>query len=282
MQSGEIMEEDEAYLIGMVANEIPADYEMETLKAQAVIARTNLMTVREMAEQPGELRQEAQKEQTERPGETKMTKLPESLSQDELIKLWGRGNFAGNYRKLSEAVKSTRGVTMTHQGKTFYADFHAVSAGWTRNGADVLDSENIPWLQGVESSEDIPSEDYLQVIFLEKEAFVNKIKEKFPEIQIDTNAPLDLIAVEERDSSDYVKKIKVGEKTISGEEFRETLELNSACFYIKEVEGKIRIVTKGLGHGLGMSQYGANVMAKEGADYREILSYYYKNIEISD
>lgn len=99
---------------------------------------------------------------------------------------------------------------------------------------------------------------------------------------VEIGNPLENISIGSRDEAGYVTEMKVGEKVISGEEFRNVMELNSSCFYMKEVEGKIRIVTKGLGHGLGMSQYGANEMALEGADYTEILSYYFKNIEISD
>ena len=91
---------------------------------------------------------------------------------------------------------------------------------------------------------------------------------------------MESIVIETRDSSDYVIQMKIGEKTVTGEEFREYLSLNSACFFLKEVENKVRIVTKGLGHGLGLSQYGANELAKEGKSYKEILEYYYKDISI--
>ena len=84
----------------------------------------------------------------------------------------------------------------------------------------------------------------------------------------------------EREESGYVKTIQVGNSSVSGEEFRKVFSLNSACFYIREIDGRVRIVTKGLGHGYGLSIYGANEMAKEGKTYQEILSYYYSGIEI--
>ena len=87
--------------------------------------------------------------------------------------------------------------------------------------------------------------------------------------------------IEARDGSGYVIQAKLGEAVMSGESLRECLGLNSSCFYIKEVEGQIRIVTRGLGHGLGLSQYAANEMAKEGKDYQEILSYFYKNTDLA-
>lgn len=253
------IQETEEYLIGVVAREMPITYEMEALKAQAVIARTNLMAAMEKEEE-----------------------FPETMSQEELLRLWGNGNFGENYQRAAEAVKETEGTVMTCQGSYIYGAFHAVSAGRTRSAKEALENETMPWLEGVESTGDIPAVDYLKVIFLKKEEFANHIKQGFPEMTVEIGNPLENISIGSRDEAGYVTEMKVGEKVISGEEFRNVMELNSSCFYMKEVEGKIRIVTKGLGHGLGMSQYGANEMALEGADYTEILSYYFKNIEISD
>ena len=249
----------EEYLIGIVAQEIPISYETETLKAQAVIARTNLMAALEQG-----------------------TELPESMSRERLMELWGEEGFSDNYSRLSEAVAATAGVVMTYQNSYLYAAFHAVSAGSTRNAEEALGNTKMPWLAGVDSSMDIPSEDYLTVIFLEKQEFLQRLKTVFGELPLTEDAPLEGFVIAVRDSADYVVQVTMGEVTVTGEEVRKALSLSSACFYIKEVEGQIRIVTKGLGHGLGMSQYGANVLAKDGSDYRAILNYYFKNIEISD
>ena len=115
---------------------------------------------------------------------------------------------------------------------------------------------------------------------MEKEEFLEKLREICPELKAGKENILESVEIQSRDSADYAVKVKVGEKEITGEEFRNSLGLNSACFYIKEVENKVRIVTKGLGHGLGLSQYGANELAKEGKNYKEILQYYYKEIQI--
>lgn len=249
----------ENYLLGVLAAEISVNYEPETIKAQAVIARTNLMAAIEAG-----------------------TDLPESLSREELQKLWGEEGFTDGYQKLAKAVEGTRGVVMTYQGSYPYAAYHAVSAGYTRSAKEALGNENMPWLEGTDSRTDIPSEDFLKVVFFEKKEFVQRLRSAFGEIALSEENPLENIAVAARDGGEYVLQIDVGGKTVSGEEFRNALELPSACLYYKEVEGKIRIVTKGLGHGLGMSQYGANVLAKGGSSYRDILNYYFKNIEISD
>lgn len=196
------------------------------------------------------------------------------------MKLWGANDSGRNYRRLSDAVKATEGVVLTYQGDYIYAAFHAVSAGKTRSAAEALKNDEMPWLAGVDSREDISSEDYLKVVFLEKEEFGKRLNAAFPEAAPEKDNPLGSITIDARDRGDYVIQMKIGEKIISGEEFRNALELNSACFYLKEVEGKVRIVTKGLGHGLGMSQYGANALAGQGAAYSEILGCYFKNVTI--
>lgn len=242
----------EGYLVGIVAKEIPLDYEFETIKAQAVIARTSLTAALEAG------------------GD----ELPESLSREEMMELWGQNGFEENYRILETAVKDTQGEILTYEGMPIKAAFHAVSAGKTRSAQE-------SYLSSVESEMDIPSPDYLNVTFMEKNDFINQLKASCPEAAVTEENVMETVTVEERDDIGYALQVKIGEKTVTGEEFRSFLDLNSACFYIKEVEGKIRIVTKGLGHGLGFSQYGANELAKEGKNYKEILSYYYKNVEIS-
>lgn len=247
----------EDYLPGILAKEIPLDYEMESLKAQAVIARTNLE------------RAWAQK------GEE-----PESMSAEEMMELWGQKGFEENYRLLEQAVEDTRGQILTWQDQTADAAYHAVSAGKTRSAKEALGREDQPYLAGTESSMDIPSPDYLKVLFLEKTELLEKLKNADKKIKIEEGEIMEQLQITERDSSGYVTKIKAGDQELAGEEFRRYLELNSACFYIKEVEGSVRILTKGLGHGLGLSQYGANELAKEGKDYKQILEYYYSGLTL--
>ena len=247
----------EEYLVGVVAAEMPLDYETEALKAQAVLARTNSMAA---MEQGGE--------------------LPQAISQEELLKRWKETGYSQNYQRAVQAVEATRGVVLTYQDDYPYAAFHAVSAGATRDAKEAL-GEEMPWLTSVDSTLDIPAENYLKVTFFEKEDFVQKLEQLF-DVEIEEENFLDQLQMTARDAAGYVTEVTWGETTVSGEEFRNCYGLPSACMYLKEVEGKIRAVTKGLGHGLGMSQYGANAMAKEGSDYRTILGYYFKNIEISD
>ena len=242
----------EGYLVGIVAKEIPLDYQFEAIKAQVVIARTSL---------------------TAALGSGKK-EFPESMSREEIMELWGQDGFEENYRILEKAVEDTRGEILTYEGEPVNAAFHAVSAGKTRSATE-------PYLSSVNSEMDIPSPDFLTVTFMEKKDFLKKLNESCPNEEIMEENVMDAVSIVQRDEGEYVLQVKIGETTVTGEDFRKYLDLKSSCFYIKEVEGKIRIVTKGLGHGLGLSQYGANELAKEGKNYKEILNYYYKNIEIS-
>ena len=248
----------EEYLTGILAKEIPLDYEKEAIKAQAVIARTQAAAAMGTEEQ----------------------NLPDSMSREEMLTLWGQEGFEANYRTIEEAVASTRGEILMYDGSPIQAAFHAVSAGKTRAAKEALQQEDKPYLSAVESGMDIPSPDFLKVVFMEKEEFLKKLEGICPGVTEAGGEVLEKLSVLKRDPSDYVLQMKIGEQTSTGEEFRECLGLNSACYYLKEVDNKIRIVSKGLGHGLGLSQYGANELAKEGKGYQEILQYYYKGVSI--
>lgn len=248
--------DEEQYLAGIVAEEVSLDFQPETIKAQAVIARTLLAGALEREEE-----------------------LPQSMSREEMLSLWGQDGFEHNYRVLEEALAETEGEILVWEKEPAQAAFHAVSAGKTRDAAEALGMQ-LPYLSSVDSSVDIASRDYLKVVFMEKNDLTDKLDQAYPDAGLTAEGIMDEIVVTKRDSAEYVLEVTIGKQTITGEEFRKCLDLNSACFSLKEVEGRIRIVTKGMGHGLGLSQYGANEMAKAGSGYKEILQHYYKNIAI--
>ena len=115
---------------------------------------------------------------------------------------------------------------------------------------------------------------------MEKKDLADKLNQACKEAGLTEESVAEGISVVKRDAADYALEVAVGTQTMTGEAFRECLDLNSSCFSIKEVEGKMRIVTKGMGHGVGLSQYGANEMAKAGSGYEEILNYYYQDVTI--
>lgn len=255
--------DSELFVAGVLATQMPVSYEKEALKAQAVIARTQIY---KMMKEKGIQDLEAED-------------LPQYMSISEMEKVWGYTKMQEYYSKFKEAVKETEGIIMKYQGEYIEPSFHAVSNGKSRNGNEVYHSENYPYLENAENPYDILSEDYLKVTMISKEELAEKLNQELGS-SLEAESIFSQIKVNSKDAAGYVTHIQIGEYTMAGEEFRKVLDLNSSCFTIEESEGKIRITTKGLGHGIGLSQFNANEMAKNGDDYQKILTYYFKNIEL--
>lgn len=279
-------DKDTEHLILILAGEMPVTYEKEALKAQAVIARTNLEYAREH-DQPE----------------------PKYIPRDELRERIGGKEFQKYYELLKDCVEETANEVVTFQEKLVQLPFHYVSAGKTRgftekdteNNKDTekdtennKDTENDKekdtntdtkesksYLKSVSSMWDVKNERFLKIEFYTKKQFFNKLKSVDAELKYSEENIEDMVSVSERDSASYVLSLQLQGKKISGEEFRELFALNSTCFSIKEIDDKVRIVTKGYGQGYGMSQYGANEMAKEGSSYTQILEYYYNGIDVA-
>lgn len=249
-------EQTEAQVTARLAAQIPADYEMECLKAQAVIVRTNLY--REMEEKNA---------------------ADEGWDEAQMREVWG-DDYGRNLEKLQEAVEETEGEILTWEGEPIQAAFHVASSGKTRNAAEVPGQEAYTYLQGADSEEDIRRPGFLYIGYMEKAEFAAALQQLFPNETMDAGTLPGALQIVERDSAGYVTRVQYGTTIANGEAVRAALGLNSACFYLSELEGKIRIVTKGIGHGLGFSQYGAEQMAKRGSSYRELLQYYYRDVKI--
>lgn len=249
---------DEDMLTGIVANEISVTSEPEAMKAQAVIARTNCFRAIKRGEN-----------------------LPEGLTKNEMMRLWGSENFTEYYSQLENCIEATKGVVMTYNGEYIQADFHAASAGYTRNAGEVYQNEDFPYLKSVESRRDIPSSDFFKVMFYSVEEFLKNGQTFFGDNMQEKTAAevLSAFVITKRDAADYVLEVAIGDNTYSGEEIRLAFDWNSSCFYLREVDGAIRVVTKGCGHGLGLSLYGAEQLAKSGYSYKDILKYYYADVE---
>lgn len=235
----------EDYVMGVAAKQIDTNMQIETLKAQMVITRTNLKKHLEQA--PGELLTE------------------EYLTLEELQQ-------KGSANKLMQAAEETKGQVLNVDGNLIFAPYHAISSGSTRSG-EVLQGD-YTWLKAVESAQDVEAESYLYVELIAPGKIRDSIQTAFPGALTD-DPLLSQLVVTKRDDSNYALTVRVGSENISGEKLREVLGLNSSCLYIEEIDGKIRVTTKGLGHGLGLSQYGANKMAAAGQNYAEILQYYF-------
>lgn len=253
-------DELEDYVTGVVAAEMPASFNEEALKAQAVCART--YAIRYM-EESGSL------------------SVPYDIYQayctvDEMRAKWG-DNFDTYYAKVKDAVKATEGEIMLYNDEPVLAVFHSMSGGKTENSENIWGGET-DYLKSVDSSFDEDSPGFIVSTALDTEYVKAKLKEAEPTISFGGG---NIISVAERTEAGYVKTVKAGDKTFTGKQIRELLGLRSANFTVEERDGKTVFTTKGFGHGAGMSQYGANHMAEDGSGYRGILSHYYTGVEIA-
>lgn len=245
--------EIEQQLIGIVAKEIEADAEEDAVLAQCVIARTNLCDAKE-----------------------KHTAEPAALGIEEMRKLWGT-YFEECYRRIEMCVKQTEGEVLLWEDDYAYAAYHAISAGSTRDMEELYRDAKMPYLKAQICEADAVAEGYLAVSYWEKTEFVEKCNELFAESGVTSCVD---ITIASRDKAGYVLTMQVGGTSCDGETFRGAFGLQSACFTITEMDEKVRIVTKGLGHGFGLSQNTAVEMAKNGYNYKEILTYFFSGTTI--
>lgn len=246
----------EEYLPGVVAKQMPADYGKEALRAQAIIARTYIY---------GKLNGQS---------EVKESELHmEYLEEKEMEKLWGSEAFVTSYQSVEDAVRSTSRMVMMYDGKLIDPLFHRASTGKTRTGDGTH-----PYLQSVDCGRDVEAEGFLTMTVWSKEEFADKINQIAGETPIKADQVPGTIQIILRDDSGYVEQLQIGTRTYTGEEVQYALGLPSAAYGFEEYEGGIRAVCQGIGHGYGMSQYGAKSKAEEGWTAEKILPYFYKNI----
>lgn len=251
------------YLIGVVAAEMPVNFYEEALKAQAVAART--FTLKKMQNDSNHIF--SKKEQA-------------YLTKEDMESSWGTENFAKNYNKIRNAVVNTNNEVIVYKGDLIEAVFHSTSAGMTQSAKDVW-GEEIPYLVSVDSLEDINSPEYLHKKTFTQQDFIEKIKEHINDFQTYTDEIINEIQIVSRTKEGYVAQIQIGNKILDGEVVRSYLGLESSNFTIDKVDGNIEVSCKGYGHGVGMSQYGADSLAQNGYTYKEILEHYYTDTVVS-
>lgn len=261
----------ENYVRGVVAAEMPADFELEALKAQAIAARTYIIR-RWLAEDRSNV-----------PDEEALvtdTVLHQAyLTDEELKRQWGSENFERNRERLNQAVEETRGQVITYQNKPIEATFFSTSNGYTENSEDYW-TNPIPYLRSVASPWDKEiAPRYKETISIPYSEFRSKLglSETLSASSVFANSK-----VLEYTDGKRIKKLSIGGKTFSGKEVREKLGLNSSQFQWKLNGKEVEITTTGYGHGVGMSQWGANGMAKEGKTAVEILKHYYTGVEVQN
>jgi len=267
----------EEYIKGVVAAEMPASFEIEALKAQAVAARTYAY---------GRLKGMYIQEDSNHYGADICTDhncCQAWVSKEEIMDSWGIFSALNNWNKIEKAVNETKNIIIVYENQVINPVFHSNSSGRTENAEDVWGGSPVPYLRSVPSYGENQNEKYITTVSISKKDFISKLKNQYPDIVINESNILGDIAIIDYTEGGRVNNIKVGNVTMKGTDFRELFELRSANFSLKEGNGDtINITTIGSGHGVGMSQYGANYLAKNGGTYEEILKYYYKGVELSE
>lgn len=253
----------ENYVVGVVASEMPADFELEALKAQALAARTYIVKQLLTDDKLG-LPEGASVTDTELHQVYK--------NNDDLKELWGK-DYKKKIDKITTAVSETAGQILTFKGEPIAAQFFSTSNGYTEN-SEAYWSSPFAYLTTVESPWDKQSPKYY-----DKKTFTINDFERLLNLKLTNSGELGEII--ERTPGKRVSKVKIADKIFTGREIRERLDLQSTDFQLSRHGDQIVIETKGYGHGVGMSQYGANGMALEGKTYDEIVKYYYTGVDIS-
>lgn len=257
------------YLKGVVRGEMPASFESEALKAQAAAERTyiyyQMQGGRKAAHPDADIC-------------TDHTCCNAWLSQEDAAQKWGE--HAAEYEaKIEQAVRETDGQVVLYNGAPILAVFHSSSAGKTAKSGDVWSSD-LPYLASVkspESEENVPN--YYSVKAFTAAEFCDTFRAAYPQADFSGDAA-GWVQNLTRNSSDRVESVTVGGITVSGTEIRSLYGLRSACFTVDAGGNGVTFHVTGYGHGVGMSQYGANELAREGRTWREILAWYYTDTTI--
>lgn len=261
----------ETYVRGVVAAEMPMTFELEALKAQAVAARTYIvrrMTKGDYSDMslPGAMVTDSVQHQA-------------YISEAALAKKWSWFDRGRNLDKLNRAINETAGLVATYQGEPIQAVFFSTSNGYTENSEEYW-SEPVPYLRSVASPWDVEqSPKYKETMTLSAAEIAKQLG--LPDAQTVMADGGGDVQVLSQTTGHRIESIRIAGQTFSGREVREKLGLRSSHFDWTWRNGKAVITTYGYGHGVGMSQYGANGMAREGKRAEDILRYYYQGIEIT-
>lgn len=259
------------YLIGAVCAEMPATFETEALKAQAVAAHT-------YAERQHLLEQSNPTPELYGADFSNDSSQYQACFTENQAKQYYGDNFETSYAKISDAVDAVLPYILEYDGTPIIAAFCSMSTGTTESAETVWGSK-VDYLVPVESSADTTAPRYLETMDMTTDEFQKKVAAAVPDAVWDGD-PAKWVQLGECSASGTVLTVTVGGQELSGQEFRELLELRSAAFTVEVTDGKLTFTTRGYGHGVGMSQYGANAMAKEGADWQEILAHYYPETQL--
>lgn len=257
------------YLVNVVSAEMPVDYELEALKAQAVVARTYTIY------------------QIKNGGKHENADICDSsfccqawISKENRLARWEENLRDEYWNKIVSSVDSTSGQYITYQGEPINAFFHSNSGGQTELPVNVWGG-SYPYLQIVATSGEEAYSGYSSEVEISKDELVQKMLEKYSNFEINFDE-VNCIQILDLTESGRVKTMKIGNVSLSGVEARSIFGLRSAKFEFELLENSIKFNVTGYGHGVGLSQNGSDALAKQGRLYDEIIKYYYKDVEIQN
>lgn len=255
----------EDYIRGVIASEMPAEFEAEALRAQAMTARTYIYS------------RVKNKEATV----TDTVKDQVYATDAKLKERWG-ADYQKNIKKVQAAVNSTRGKIITYQHKPIYAAFFSTSNGYTENSEEYF-KDSYPYLRSTHSTWDRLSPKFKRSKSISTASLVQALEEHTgKKVAITAFSQRNPIKILKRTSGKRIAQVKIGDQSFTGREVREALELASSDFSWNQKEDQITFTTYGYGHGVGMSQWGANLMAKQGKKAEQIVSHYYQRVKIEN
>ncbi len=258
-KSGQIEEHDlERYLVGVLAAEMPASFHEEALRAQATAARTYIYN-----------KMQSDTKNSDHPNAdvcTDSTHCKAWLSETDMQEKMGKDWYKNYYQKLCDCVSDTRGEIITYENQPIVAVFHSTGSGRTENSKDVWGGD-LPYLKSVASEGDKSAPKFSSTVEVSKEDICKTLGVTDPHVYGDT-----------RTEGGAVDTVNIGGFLFRGTDIRTYFDLNSANFTVEETENSFIFHVIGNGHGVGLSQYGANAMAESGSTYREILSTYYTDV----
>jgi stage II sporulation protein D len=258
----------EQYVEGVVSAEMPAEFELEALKAQALAARTYIIR---------RLKENRFDDVPEGAHVLDTIKHQAYLDEQQRRAVWGE-QFAWKNERIRQAVRATAGMILTYNGQPIDATFFSTSNGFTENASEYFEKP-VPYLRSVTSPWDIQSPRYENTVVKNVEEIEQKLG-----VRIDRQASSRgaWYQVVERTTGNRVGKIRIGGKEFTGREIRERLGLDSSAFSMELRDGRVYITTRGYGHGVGMSQWGANGMAKTGKSAEQIVKYFYQGVSLQN
>jgi len=236
------------YLIGVVSSEMPASFNLEALKAQSVLARTYALKAKQTGKKL-----------------TDTVSTQSYIDIDQMKNKW-RNSFNTYYNKIKNAVENTNGEYLSYNGNYIEALYHSTNNGKTESSLDVF-GNYYPYLISVSSEYDKNASSYLRTINMPLDTISNKLG-----LNLNNDSVISILSYTDGGN---IKEININGNNFSGKKVRELLGLRSADFDISISDNNANITTRGYGHGVGMSQYGANGMANAGYSYKDILSHYY-------